>query len=192
MPIANTATALQSLQARFAGKLGAVKEFRGETSIEADKSVIVEIAAFLKDECGFTYLVDLSGVDNMGEDPRFEVVYEFASVDNAQHLRVKVRCEEEGVPTISHIFQTANWHEREAYDLVGIRFIGHPDLRRILMWEGYPFHPLRKDFPLEGKPSDVPGEAFTKPAPLAGGPFVTAPAALTIDREPRARPPELP
>ncbi len=193
MPIANTASALELLKTRFAGKMGVPKEFRGETTVEVDKSEIVAVAQLLKDN-GFNYLVDLSGVDNFGEEPRFEVVYEFASVDNAQHLRVKVRVSEddEGVPTISHLYQTANWHEREAYDMVGMRFIGHPDLRRILMWEGYPYHPLRKDFPLEGKETLVPGEAFTKPAPLAGGPFVTAPASLTIDREPRARPPELP
>jgi NADH-quinone oxidoreductase subunit C len=73
---------------------------------------------------------------------------------------------------------------------MGIRFKGHPNLRRILMWDGYPYHPLKKDFPLEGKETEMPDIAFTKPAPLEGGPFVTAPADLTKDREPRARPPE--
>ena len=72
--------------------------------------------------------------------------------------------------------------------MMGIRFAGHTDLRRILMWEGYPYHPLRKDFPLEGKPSEVPGIAFTEVAPLAGGPFVTVPTDGTTQvREPRAR-----
>ena len=76
--------------------------------------------------------------------------------------------------------------------MMGIRFAGHPDLRRILMWEGYPFFPLRKDFPLEGKPSDMPDVAFTGIAPLEGGPFVTSPSDATIkDREPRARPPQV-
>lgn len=192
MPTANTQAAIQSLQSRFAGKIGAVKEFRGEHSLEIDKSEIRAAAALLKD-LGFNYLVDLSGVDNFGEEPRFAVVYEFASVDNAQHLRLTVRVSEDelSVPTVSDLYQTADWHEREAWDMVGISFAGHPDLRRILMWEGYPYHPLRKEFPLEGKPTDLPGEAFTKPAPLAGGPFVTSPATLTIDREPRAHPPEL-
>jgi NADH-quinone oxidoreductase subunit C len=71
---------------------------------------------------------------------------------------------------------------------MGIRFIDHPDLRRILMWEGYPYHPLRKDFPLEGKTTEMPGVAFSEPAPLAGGPFVTIPTDGTTQvREPRAR-----
>jgi NADH-quinone oxidoreductase subunit C len=72
--------------------------------------------------------------------------------------------------------------------MMGIRFANHPDLRRIIMWEGYPYYPLRKDFPLEGKPSEMPEVAFTEPAPLAGGPFVAEPGAPHIaDREPRAR-----
>lgn len=191
MPTANTTHSLELLKTSFAEKIGGTKEFRGEWTLEIDKTEIPAVAATLKKE-GFNYLIDISGVDNFGEDPRFEVVYEFGSMDNAARLRIKVHvAEDDSVPTISGVYQTANWHEREAYDMYGIKFSGHPDLRRILMWEGYPYHPLRKDFPLEGKPSDVPGEAFTKPAPLAGGPFITAPAALTIDREPRAHPPEL-
>jgi NADH-quinone oxidoreductase subunit C len=75
--------------------------------------------------------------------------------------------------------------------MMGLRFAGHPDLRRILMWEGYPYFPLRKDFPLAGKPTDLPGVAFTKPAPLEGGPFVTFPSSSgAIHREPRVRTPE--
>ena len=81
--------------------------------------------------------------------------------------------EKSELPTVTGVWRTADWHEREIYDMMGIRFRGHPDLRRILMWEGYPYFPLRKDFPLAGKPSEVPDVAFTKPAPLEGGPFVT-------------------
>ena len=89
------------------------------------------------------------------------------------------------------VWRTDNWHEREVYDLMGIRFSGHPDLRRILMWEGYPYHPLRKDFPLAGKPTDLPGVAFTKVTPMEGGPFVTLPISSdSIAREPRVRVPE--
>ena len=92
------------------------------------------------------------------------------------------------MPTVTGIWPTADWHEREIYDMMGITFDGHPDLRRILMWDGYPFYPLRKDFPLAGRPSEMPDVAFTDTAPLAGGPFVTSPSsASTVHREPRSR-----
>ena len=92
------------------------------------------------------------------------------------------------MPTVTTVWRTADWHEREIYDMMGIRFRGHPDLRRILMWEGYPYFPLRKDFPLAGKPTDMPEVAFSKRAPLEGGPFVTVAGGKdTISREPRAR-----
>ena len=106
------------------------------------------------------------------------------------HLRLKISVSEDAleVPTVSDIWPTADWHEREAYDMLGITFPGHPDLRRILMWDGYPYFPLRKDFPLEGKPSEVPDVAFTRAAPLEGGPFVSVPSdGITKEREPRAR-----
>ena len=107
-------------------------------------------------------------------------------------LEVEVLEEVGALDTVSDIWPTANWHEREIYDMMGIKFNGHPDLRRILMWDGYPFFPLRKDFPLAGLPSDMPDVAFTKITPLEGGPFVTVPStAGSKDREPRARPREL-
>jgi NADH-quinone oxidoreductase subunit C len=108
------------------------------------------------------------------------------------HLRLKLRVSEEDptVDTVSDIWPTANWHEREIWDMMGLRFNNHPDLRRILMWEGYPYFPLRKEFPLEGLPSDMPDVAFTSAAPMEGGPFVTQPSTATAkDREPRARGP---
>jgi NADH-quinone oxidoreductase subunit C len=95
------------------------------------------------------------------------------------------------LPSVTSVWRGADWHEREIYDMMGIRFSGHPDLRRILMWEGYPYFPLRKDFPVAGKPSDMPEVAFTQAAPQEGGPFVTAPGGLdAAAREPRARVPE--
>ena len=123
----------------------------------------------------FNYLVDISSVDNYGDDPRWTVVYHLRGLTHGCELRLKTDVSEEKseLPSVIGVWHTANWHEREIYDMMGIRFRGHPDLRRILMWEGYPYFPLRKDFPLAGKPSELPGVAFTKPTPLEGGPFVT-------------------
>lgn len=165
-------------------------EYRGETSFVVERGQIETIARFCKAELGFDYLIDICSIDNFGEEPRFEVIYELYSMDRGEHLRLKLAVSEDDleVPTISGVWATADWHEREIFDMMGIRFKGHPDLRRILMWDGYPFYPLRKEFPLAGKASDVPDVAFTKPAPLEGGPFVTVPTtATTKDREPRSR-----
>ncbi|MBA2434940.1 MAG: NADH-quinone oxidoreductase subunit C [Chthoniobacterales bacterium] len=169
-------------------------EFRGETTFVIERADVREVAKFCKEELSFDYLLDISSVDNFGSEPRFEVVYELYSMTRALHLRLKVRVSEEDptVDTISDLWPTANWHEREIWDMMGLRFNNHPDLRRILMWEGYPYFPLRKEFPLEGLPSDMPDVAFTSIAPMEGGPFVTQPStATTKDREPRARGPGL-
>jgi len=182
--------AAQILLDRFPNKVSGLVEFRGESSLYVAKDALHEVAAYCKDELGFDYLIDVSSVDHFGEEPRFEVVYELSILESSTHLRLKTKVSEDEptVATISDLWPTADWHEREVFDMMGIRFDGHPDLRRILMWEGYPYHPLRKDFPLEGKPSDVPDVAFTDTAPLAGGPFVTAPTEGTTQvREPRAR-----
>lgn len=166
--------------------------FRGEETWRVDLAQLHELLKTLKDKDGFDFLVDISSVDHMGQSPRFEMVYELSRFSDAQHLRIKSFVEETGeVPSVTDLWQTANWHEREVYDMMGIEFCGHPDLRRILMWEGYPFFPLRKDFPLEGNATEMPDIAFTRPAPLEGGPFVTTPADLTKDREPHAKPPSI-
>jgi len=185
---------LASLSKLFGAKLQNKTESRGETTYTILPKDLREVAKFCRDELSFDYLIDITSIDNFGEEPRFEIVYELYSMTLAVHLRLKLRVsEEEGaVDTVSDIWPTANWHEREIYDMMGIKFNGHPDLRRILMWDGYPFFPLRKEFPLEGLPSEMPDVAFTKAAPLEGGPFVTMPSTATAkDREPRAHPPEL-
>jgi NADH-quinone oxidoreductase subunit C len=107
-------------------------------------------------------------------------------------LRINTHVAEEKseLPSVFGVWRTVNWHEREIFDMMGIRFTNHPDMRRILMWEGYPYFPLRKDFPLAGKETNIPNVAFTNPAPLEGGPFVTAPGRDAIEREPRIRNPE--
>ncbi len=175
---------------QFSTAITGQKEFRGETSLTLRAEALREICRFSRETLGFDYLVDISSVDHFGDEPRFEVVYELYSMAHGTHLRLKIPVSEDSceAPTVTDIWPTANWHEREVFDMMGIRFKDHPDLRRILMWEGYPFHPLRKDFPLEGKPSEMPDVAFSEIAPLAGGPFVTVPSDGTTQvREPRAR-----
>ena len=189
-----TEEAVASPEKLFGEKIQNKTEFRGETSFTIAAGDLHEMAKFCRDELSFDYLLDITSIDNFGEDPRFEIVYHLYSMPHGVHLRLKLRVLEElgAVDTISDIWPTANWHEREAYDMMGIKFTGHPDLRRILMWDGYPFFPLRKDFPLEGLPSEMPDVAFTKVTPMEGGPFVTVPStAGSKDREPRAHPPEL-
>ncbi|HEY4257228.1 MAG TPA: NADH-quinone oxidoreductase subunit C [Candidatus Udaeobacter sp.] len=207
--------ALESLSKAFEAKIQHKTEFRGETTFTIAANDLREIAKFCHDELSFDYLIDITSIDNFGspreitaqstlrqgdgcisrgEEPRFEIVYHLYSMPHGVHLRLRLRVSEDvgAVDTISDLWPTANWHEREIYDMMGIKFTGHPDLRRILMWDGYPFFPLRKDFPLEGLPSEMPDIAFTKVTPMEGGPFVTVPSTATSkDREPRARPPEL-
>ena len=182
--------AVSRLRAQFADAILAENTFRDETTLDLKLTSVLEICRFCRDELGFDYLIDISSLDHFGEEPRFEMVYELYTMTDGVHLRFKAKVSEDHleVPSVSDIWPTADWHEREVYDMMGIRFSDHPDLRRILMWDGYPFYPLRKDFPLQGKPSDLPEVAFTDTAPLAGGPFVTAPTDGTTQvREPRAR-----
>jgi NADH-quinone oxidoreductase subunit C len=184
----------QQLKARFGDLVSEPVEFRGEWTVRlSDAQRIAEVCEYAKKELGFDYLTDVSSIDNYGTDPRFTVVYHLYGYGHHCRLRVKtdVGEEESELPTVTGVWKTADWHEREVFDMMGIRFRGHPDLRRILMWDGYPYFPLRKDFPLSGKPSDVPEVAFTEKAPMEGGPFVTIAAeAGSTAREPRVRLPE--
>ncbi len=196
--------AIASLQKTFPGKVGQPKEFCGDYTIDVDKDIIRSVAGHLK-QLGFNFISDISSVDHFGSEPRYEMVYEFCAIggDHDQaHVRVKAKVSEDDptVDSIISVFQGADWHEREVFDMMSIKFNGHPDLRRILMWDGYPFYPLKKDFPLEGLPTDLPGEeGFSRVAPLEGGPFVAAPTdkppaigdAPTTTREPRAKPADL-
>jgi NADH-quinone oxidoreductase subunit C len=189
----NAQEVLDSLEKSFGEKLQRKTEFRGEATYTIAASDIRDIAKFCRDELSFDYLLDITSIDNFGEEPRFEIAYHLYSMPHAVHLRLKLKLSEDvgAGDTISDIWPTADWHEREVYDMMGIKFNGHPDLRRILMWDGYPYFPLRKDFPLAGLPSEMPDVAFSKAAPLEGGPFVTIPSTGgSKEREPRARRPE--
>ena len=185
---------VKKIQRQFKSIISDATEFRGEFTIEVlDANQILEVCRYAKEQLDFDYLVDLCSIDNDDEAPRWTVVYHIYSYNYFRHLRLKVNVgeEESKLPSVASIWRTANWHEREVFDMMGIDFTGHPDMRRILMWEGYPYHPLRKDFPLAGKPSEMPDVAFTDPIPLEGGPFVTTPGNKdSAEREPRVRNPE--
>ena len=184
----------QKIKAKFGDLISEPAEFRGEITVKlADAEQITAVCDFAKVQLGFDYLVDISSLDNYGDDPRRTVVYHLRGLKHGNEVRIKTDVSEEKseLPSVLPVWRTANWHEREIYDMMGIRFSGHPDLRRILMWEGYPYHPLRKDFPLAGKPTDLPGVAFTRITPMEGGPFVTVAGGKdAIQREPRVRTPE--
>lgn len=184
------AESARALQVKFVSAVTGVTEFRGETSVTVTKEALPAVLQVCRDELAYDMLLDISSVDNLGSEPRFEMVYELYSLTGRRHLRIKTTVSEDDpeLPTAEGIWKTANWHEREVYDMMGLKFSGHSDLRRILMWEGYPHFPLRKEFPLAGKDTEAPEVAFTHPAPLAGGPFVTtAGADDAISREPRSR-----
>jgi NADH-quinone oxidoreductase subunit C len=157
--MADANVALAKLRERFPDSSFVVNAFRGETTITVPKARIFEICRFLYADPDLEYhvLTDLCGVDYFPEATRFEVVYLLYSMKSNQRLRVKTRVGEgESVRSVETIWKAANWLEREVYDLFGISFENHSDLRRILLWDEFEGHPLRKDFPVEGKDFDKP------------------------------------
>lgn len=137
----------------FGAEILATSTAFDEASISVPRDRIVEILKTLRDDpkCRFEVLIDICGVDYPERADRFDVVYHLLSPRLNQRLRIKIATDETtAVPSVNDVFPAANWYEREAYDLYGIRFIGHPDLRRILTDYGFQGHPLRKDFPLTG------------------------------------------
>jgi len=157
---------------------------------------VVECLKDLKESHDFNFLADLTAIDHFEASPRFEVVYHLYSIERHEYLRIATPCRGETDPicaSVVSLWPTADWHERETFDMFGIHFEGHPDLRRILMWDGYPYFPLRKEFPLAGKEVEFPSEELTeqtgtsvKPAPMMGGPFHAPQKGAMSDREPRA------
>ena len=177
------------LRESFGETIWETLEFRGEQTVRVELGSLHAVLAKCKNDLGYEMILDISSLDHFGDDPRFEMVYEIATLDDSKHLRIKAKVsEDETVASVTDLWVGADWHEREVWDMMGIPFTGHPNLKRILMWEGYPYFPLRKDFPLAGRPTDMPDVAFTGVAPLEGGPFVTsADGGDVLHREPRAR-----
>jgi NADH-quinone oxidoreductase subunit C len=158
-----------SIRAGVPDSVSAAKEFAGQVTVTVAREKIADVARHLKEKEDFPYCVDVTAVDWKTRQPRFDVVYHFYSFSKNDRIRVKCGAAEgEDVPSIASIFLAANWCERETFDMFGIRFSGHPDLRRILTWEGFHGHPLRKDFPLEG--IDTGAAIYPEEWPEGGGP----------------------
>jgi NADH-quinone oxidoreductase subunit C len=162
---------IRKLREVFSSSLLDVTAFRSEVTALVKREDIVRICRFLHDDPDLQYdfLSDLTGVDRLGlgEGPRFEVVYHLYSIPHRWRVRLKVRvAEDAAVPSVTSVWETANWHEREVYDMFGIPFEGHPDLRRIILPEDFEGHPLRKDFPVQAAPP------WWEDRPLRGHPGV--------------------
>lgn len=157
---------------------------------------ILELLRDLKEDSGYEFLADVTAIDHFEAVPRYEVVYHLYNIEQHAYLRIVTPCTgatDPVCPSIVSIWPSADWHERETFDMFGIHFEGHPDMRRILMWEGYPYHPLRKEFPLAGIEVELPSADLTemtgasaKPAPMMGGPFHAPQKRHMSTREPRA------
>jgi NADH-quinone oxidoreductase subunit C len=143
---------IAAVKDRFGQALEAVETFRGETTLVVQPAALVDVLRFLKETpaLGYLSLVAVTALDDWPAEPRFSVLYQLRELTRPSNLRLKVRLpgDQAVLPTATGVHLNANWYEREVYDLYGVKFTGHPDLRRILMpsdWEG---HPLRKDYPL--------------------------------------------
>ena len=192
-----SASLLTALQEKFPQARPRPSLDHAAVNVPAD--TILAVLQELRDAHGYDFLVDLTAIDwAEGATPRYTVVYHLRSTTHHGYVRVAADCPnaaEPAMPSACGLWAGANWHERETYDMFGIAFTGHPDLRRILMWDGYPYFPLRKEFPLAGIETPLPDAeigaetgAAAIPAPMAGGPFVAAPGEINLtEAEPRAK-----
>ena len=158
---------------------------------------LYEFCRAIKEDYQFDILLDVTAIDWDISTPRFTGIYHFYSTSRQSYLRISSDCNDNinpTLPSIVDLYLAANWHERETYDLMGIKYDGHPNLKRILMWDSYPYHPLRKDFPLAGIETPLPAEDVAEqtnisvvPAPMMGGPFVSSGDGKMDQTEPKAK-----
>jgi NADH-quinone oxidoreductase subunit C len=159
---------LARLKARFADAVLSTHGFRGDATAIVDRAALLDVCRYLRDdpEMGFDLLSDVTAVDYYGRKPRFEVVYHLVSIERVHRLRIKVGIEEDDakIPSVVSIWAGADWLEREAWDMYGIQFDGHPNLKRIYLYEQFEGHPLRKDYPKEKRqPLIGPGAVHRDP-----------------------------
>jgi NADH-quinone oxidoreductase subunit C len=149
---------IDAVAAEFKGEVEALDDLRGDTAFRAAPAVFKDFLAKLKEQ-GFSYLSFITAVDNYLDEPRFEVTYRLRSLEKNADVRVNVPVggEDPVLASVTDLFRSADWLEREVWDMFGVKFDGHPNLERILMWEGFEGHPLRKDYPLLGNSPGTPG-----------------------------------
>ena len=149
----NASVTLNKLTERFPGSIIETHSYRGDDSAVVKREDILDICTFLRDDEALLYnfMMDLTAVDYLGKEPRFEVVYHLYSLKFNRRVRIKARVSESdcSIDSVVPVWIGADWFEREAFDLYGITFKGHPELRRILLYEGFQGHPLRKDYPIK-------------------------------------------
>lgn len=148
---------VDKLSEKFEDSFIKVYQSTGDTFILVEPQNIVDICRYLKEELHYIYLNDIFGIDRFTSEDRFEVVYNLISLRNREKLFLKVRLPEEEpvMDSITDVWQSASWMEREVYDMFGVKFNNHPDFRRIFMPEDYNYYPLRKEFPLLGIPGSI-------------------------------------
>lgn len=174
---------LEALEEQFAGAITGVTEYAAEQTVLVQKGAIVGICRYLKEGQGYRYLADMGSIDRFTEEDRFEIYYSLVHIEKGKRLRVKVRVDEEDpvVPTITGVFRAAQWNEREAWDMMGIRFDGHSDLRRMFMPEDFEYHPARKEFPTLGIPGSLPLPPQSNDGDLTPDPFARAHGKIPQD-----------
>jgi len=149
----NASVTLNKLNERFPGSIVETHSYRGDDTAVVKREDILDICSFLRDDAALLYnfMMDLTAVDYFGKEPRFEVVYHLYSLKFNKRVRIKARVSESdcSIDSVVPVWMGADWFEREVFDLYGITFKGHPELRRILLYEGFQGHPLRKDYPIK-------------------------------------------
>lgn len=173
----NVADTIETLKKQFPGDIEDIFVYAGEYTAFVKRESLLEVCAALKESLGFSYLVDLAGIDHFREDaPRYEVYYGLVNLDTGKRLRLKVLLDEDDavVPSLTGLFKAADWNERECFDMLGIQFDGHPDLRRMYMPEDFEYYPQRKEFPLLGIPGSLPLPPRTPEGGLTMDPFAAA------------------
>ena len=173
----HTPEVIEALRDEFGDEvIWRVESYANEDTIFVDKERIVDVCRFLKNEQDFEYFVDLGGIDRFTDEDRYEVFYSIISLEKQKRIRLKVRVDEDDlrVPSVVDVYRAANWNERECYDMYGIEFDDHPDMRRMYMPEDFEYYPKRKEFPQLGVPGSLPLPPQTPEGELTMDPFAAA------------------